>query len=121
MQKAFSVNTWKRIRQTDICSRRAAQNCFWHAQHAHSHVLLDTQLRKDKSLQGWLMGATVWGGMLPMFCLFAPWHDGMKQVPGMLKAGDWFVSRSFPGLGLPRFSSGSTGFQKKAVQKQDLQ
>ncbi|CAE7467019.1 sotB [Symbiodinium pilosum] len=77
--------------------------------------------KKDKSLQGWLMGATVWGGMLPMFCLFAPWHDGMKQVPGMLKAGDWFVSRSFPGLGLPRFSSGSTGFQKKAVQKQDLQ
>ncbi|CAE7272584.1 norA, partial [Symbiodinium microadriaticum] len=27
--------------------------------------------KKDKRLQGWLMGVTVWGGMLPMFCLFA--------------------------------------------------
>ncbi|CAE7775589.1 QDR1 [Symbiodinium necroappetens] len=26
---------------------------------------------KDKRLQGWLMGVTVWGGMLLMFCVFA--------------------------------------------------
>ena len=48
--------------------------------------------KKDKRLQGWLMAATVWGGMLPMFCLFAPRHILGAHLP----LGQKFFSDSCP-------------------------